>query len=293
MRRFAKHINPASVLALVALVFAVTGGAYAASSGGGGNGGAHASASASVARAKSSKKRKGSSGGKPGPRGPAGPAGPAGPQGPAGAKGETGKEGAAGKNGENGKGEQGVKGNEGKKGENGKGVTVLETAANCEEGGITVEVEGSHTGHEVCNGENGQSGFTESLPAGKTEEGTWSAIMGKTTETVFGTLHLKKASAYLPISFNIPLASAPSNVEIEPEGYSSTEGECPGSAAAPAAAEGYVCIYTSKSEFTPGSHAVQVKSTGGVVADFIVSSDPEADEGLAAYGTWAVTAPAA
>ena len=71
------------VIAVCALVFAMLGGAYAASDGG--DGGARASAKA----------KKGPTGPR-GPRGPKGAAGPAGPAGPAGAKGDTGSAGSAG-----------------------------------------------------------------------------------------------------------------------------------------------------------------------------------------------------
>ena len=98
-----KHLNPTTVVAFVALVFAMTGGAFAAS-GGSGGGGTGSKTIASVTRgaggnpisttAKSKAKPKT----KAGPRGPAGPAGkngatgvtgPAGPAGATGAKGET------------------------------------------------------------------------------------------------------------------------------------------------------------------------------------------------------------
>jgi Collagen triple helix repeat (20 copies) len=116
-----KRISPTTVVAFMALVFAMTGGAFAASGGGGGGTGAKATASvtplASAAKAKPKPKAKA------GPRGPAGPAGakgaagaagPAGPAGAAGAKGETGAPGAAGAQG--GVGAAGKEGAEGQEG---------------------------------------------------------------------------------------------------------------------------------------------------------------------------------
>jgi len=50
-------------------------------------------------------------------------------------------------------------------------------------------------GNNGVNGANGATGFTSVLPTGATEVGTWA---GQTT-----------ASSYIPISFNIPLASKP------------------------------------------------------------------------------------
>jgi hypothetical protein len=75
------------VISVIALVFAMFGGAYAANDD---NGGDKASASAKAKK------------GPRGPRGPKGPKGPAGPAGPAGAKGDTGAAGSNGTNGTNG-----------------------------------------------------------------------------------------------------------------------------------------------------------------------------------------------
>jgi hypothetical protein len=100
MQRVRKHLNPTTFIAFLALVFAVTGGAFAAT--GSSSSGSHATLTATVAKAKAAPK------GKAGPRGPAGakgatgatgaagPAGATGPGGPAGAKGENGAAGAAG-----------------------------------------------------------------------------------------------------------------------------------------------------------------------------------------------------
>jgi hypothetical protein len=97
------------VISVIALVFAMFGGAYAATNS---EGDSKATASA--------KGKPGPRGkpGKPGPAGPAGPAGaqgPAGPQGPKGDKGDKGDTGAKGDKGE--KGEKGPKGDKGAQGE--------------------------------------------------------------------------------------------------------------------------------------------------------------------------------
>jgi collagen triple helix repeat protein len=90
------------VISVIALVFAMMGGAYAASNDGGG-GKATASAKA-----------------KKGPRGPKGATGPAGPTGPAGATGPAGPAGPAGPKGDTGaKGDTGPQGKEGEEGEEG------------------------------------------------------------------------------------------------------------------------------------------------------------------------------
>ena len=162
------------VLSIVAIVLALGGGAYAAN---------HATAS----KAKQGPRGKT---GKTGPAGPAGPAGATGPAGPAGAKGENGAAGGAGAPGES--------------------VTVTESAnafgAHCNntttgKGGSEFKV-GASTAY-ACNGKNGTTGFTEFLPEGKTETGTWE-VQG----------YLPGAEEYLSstASFNIPLEHAPTTI---------------------------------------------------------------------------------
>lgn len=87
---FHNRFGAPGVIAVIALVFAMFGGAYAASDSGGGK--------ASV----SAKKAKAGPRGPRGPRGKAGRAGPAGPQGPAGEKGATGPAGPQGSKGDPG-----------------------------------------------------------------------------------------------------------------------------------------------------------------------------------------------
>ncbi len=122
-----RQINPATVLAFVALVFAITGGAFAAT-GGSGNGGGNSPAKASAATGRTAnfaaaaakkkaapKSMRGPAGpkGATGATGPAGPAGPAGAIGPAGGTGPQGIQGEKGEKGESIKGETGPKGSEG------------------------------------------------------------------------------------------------------------------------------------------------------------------------------------
>src|SRR6188768_510215 len=131
------------VISAMALVFAMFGGAYAASNS---SGGGKATASAKAKK------------GPRGPKGAKGDMGPAGPQGPAGAAGAKGDAGSP-----------------GSPGANGKSVALVNEAPdNCEEGGFTYEVEGSGEENEVCNGEEG-SPWTDggTLPSGSTETGVW------------------------------------------------------------------------------------------------------------------------
>jgi len=101
------------VISVIALVFAMLGGAYAANDSSSGDSKASASAVKKGPR---------------GPRGPKGPAGPAGPQGPAGLAGPAGAKGDAGAQGPEGKqgpqGPQGATGATGAKGDKGDPWTV-------------------------------------------------------------------------------------------------------------------------------------------------------------------------
>lgn len=160
------------IVAIIALVFAMVGGAYAASDD---NSGATVSA-------KKSKKKKKSKGVTPAQvrkiakqeakkfaNSNPGPQGPQGVPGAQGAKGD--------------KGDTGSKGDDGEDGATGKSVEVVnESAPGCPgEEGVIYEVEGSGTETEVCNGEEGATGPTGPtgspwtvggmLPEGVTETG--------------------------------------------------------------------------------------------------------------------------
>ena len=95
------------IVALVALVFAMVGGAYAAT---GGSGNSNATASAKKHKKKKSKKPQRGKQGKPGKNGADGAPGPAGPAGPAGAAGAAGRHRPAGPQGP--QGEQGKPGSD-------------------------------------------------------------------------------------------------------------------------------------------------------------------------------------
>jgi hypothetical protein len=132
------HLTPSTVIATLALVFAMSGGAYAAKH--------YLITSTKQISPKVLKALKGANGtngaaGSPGATGPAGLGGAAGPQG---AKGETGVAGPV--------GPQGPGGAAGAKGETGAAGAP---------------------GANGTNGTNGTTGFTETLPSGKTETGGW------------------------------------------------------------------------------------------------------------------------
>lgn len=201
---------------------------------------------------------------KPGPQGPQGPQGNPGPPGPAG------KDGTNGTNGTNGK--------------DGNSVVVApeEKGANCTQGGVKVTVEETAGQNYVCNG---QTGFTDHLPSGKTETGTWA-------------VGISGAAYMVAIEFNIPLEEAPElgfvNVAGEEAGDNEEEPHavehCTGSAEEPSAPAGYVCIYGA-SENIEGFGFVW--PAAGNINTFVSGAvfPYTAGAGKSAWGTWAVTAP--
>jgi hypothetical protein len=201
------------VISVMALVFAMFGGAYAASND---SGGGKATASAKA---------------KKGPRGPKGPKGDPGPAGPAGPQGAKGDAGAAGSNGAPGKDGTSV-----------TGKTI--TGGVCGTGVSGVEYTSATGTNTVCNGKNGTngtSGFTETLPSEMTETGVW-AIGGASPA----------GYAYTDLSFPIQLESSisASNVHFEPDaGFVEPEAAlCPGSDLEPSAEPGHLCVYLGSVE---------------------------------------------
>jgi hypothetical protein len=224
------------VISVIALVFAMLGGAYAANK-----------SESSGAKASASKGKRGPKGpkGATGPAGPQGLPGPTGPQGPAGAAGATGKEGAPGAPGP----------------------------------------------------------LLESLPAGKTLMGNWG---------VGGSLGAEEGPgrALIQVSFQFPVSPAPTVYYIQvgntfaakipqagavafptPE---ELEAACPGTAAAPKAAAGNLCIYATEEaeanftaiDFLPAGLAEKISraTTLGAVIPLRVQSELGY-----ARGSWAVT----
>lgn len=261
------------VISVIALVFAMFGGAYAASNS---SGGGKATASA--------KAKKGPRGPR-GATGPAGPAGPAGPQGPAGANGKDGANGAPGTPGKS-------------------VVTGNATGGECSTGGITVEVEGSGTHKKVCNGAEGQQGEPgepgvihpgETLPPGATETGSWAMLLDSSGRAV------------VPISFPIPLAGELGFANVLKEGVGGTpDPECDNgvgpapSAANPEADPGFLCVFAidpdgggAEAGFSPtfikkaavggGITQIGASTSGAALEVFGGTADAEG------RGTWAVT----
>jgi len=255
MKRLTKHATPSTFIALLALIFALTGGAFAATNGTG-NGGGKGNKNNQTLTATTAKKKPAPKGAR-GPAGPkgatgatgatgaAGPAGPAGPAGAAGAKGENGAAGTNGTDGTNGK-----EGNEGQPGQPG------------EPGAI-------HPGTPV--------GSAEPLPSKATETGAWAYGL---TEAAF---------TRVAISFPIPLAAVlpETNAIFVEESQGTAPPNCPGTVKKPEAAPGYLCVYglgssTAFDVATDPETGAAGPGTSGAILQF---------EGAKGFGSWAVTAP--
>jgi hypothetical protein len=211
--------------------------------------------------------------------------------------GKPGPAGAAGKDGTNG-----TNGSNGGAGTNGVSVTTAAASnAECPSGGVKLTSAGGNT--KVCNG---TTGFTETLPPGKTETGAWSVTGNAEAE---GGLTLVSASFSIPLAaaleeedaFFIPRTpvdcealSEPEKAECEAEQEAELE-SCPGSAAEPLAAEGAFCAYTVLSNQMAPSHAAPATASpngrGASATGATLVLDNTSESIGFASGTWAVTAP--
>jgi Collagen triple helix repeat (20 copies) len=258
-------LTPSGVIAVMALVFATTGGAFAMN-GGGGSSPSRASASltrastitATAAKSKAKAKAKAPARGPAGPQGKTGTAGPAGPAGEKGASGGQGPQGSQGPQGPEGK-----EGKEGKQGEPGK---------------------------PGASGPEGKSVY-EPLPVGKTEIGVWS--FGGTAK---GTIRV-------PISLPIPLEATQVPklpIEIGHAHYVNEGESVPGCGTGtfrnPEAEEGNLCVYSAGvGGLDPGStptvydlqDPTPFAGAAGTAGAFL---SMEVEEGAFGAGTWAVTA---
>lgn len=253
------RLSYANVAATLALFFALGGGAAWAAS-------RYIITSSKQISPKVIKELKGHNGKK----------GATGPQGPAGAPGAKGENGANGTNGANGK----------------DGASVVAAAASgteCKAGGTKFEVQGSGKSEHVCNGERGQTGFSEYLPESKTETGAWAAV-SVPPEAGFND------PTDTSISYNIPLKEASKATHVigieegfkEPkEAEAIQKGECSGTVEEPGAGPGNLCVFV-KSE-TNVLFTVLPPNVSGKVGALVGLLASEANKYLQAYGTWAVT----
>lgn len=145
-------------------------------------------------------------------------------------------------------------------------------------------------GEQGLQGIPGETGFTETLPSGETETGAWS-------------VGSRAKSPLVPLSFNIPLKAAPTNLyyvnEAGEEVFTNSTtfaretrpaANCQGSVEEPTAPAGAVCLYAASENLEPfegfneGANAENVHLfVSGAIFSFTLS------ENHLAYGTWAVT----
>jgi hypothetical protein len=263
------------VISVVALVFAMFGGAYAASS----NSGGKATASAKAKK------------GPRGPKGATGPAGPAGPQGPAGA---NGKDGASGVNGNDGApGAPGGPGAPGKTVLSGAGAPTpaigtdgdfyIRTTTSDLYGPKTAGSWGASTSLKGASGPAGSPWTLDgTLPSGATETGIFYAYDydGNQQESA-------------PVSFNVPLPGVidSSHVALGPSPACDDEELPAASAANPEADPGYFCVFPSASSELSLVQFSQAGG-GGSIGTTGVLLEAAGPVGSHVFkGTWAVTAP--
>jgi hypothetical protein len=244
------RITPSTAIAVLALIFAATGGAFAATgnTGNSDSGASHAQTAAVAAKAKPKAKTgpRGPAGpaGKNGAPGATGPAGPTGPVGPAGSVGATGPAGVAGVQGEKGTaGTPGQTGATGPKGEPGEPWTPNNT-----------------------------------LPAGATLKGQFAVAQSVTGLTPLSTA----------VSFGIPLATAATAHYIKP-GETPPTG-CSGTAQAPVAEEGNLCVFAEEETDIVQTFPEVPHVEGTLTVGFILKAIAKEAGFSEINGAWAVTA---
>jgi hypothetical protein len=216
-------------------------------------------------------------------------------------KGMTGAPGPAGANGTNGaqgpKGDPGGTGKDGINGTNGKTVlhgTGAPTSATGTEGDFyinttTDEIFGPKGASSwpspgtKLKGEDGSpwtAGGT--LPPGKSETGSWS--------TLTGAANIGLDS----ISFNIPLTAPIGELKVHSVARNATGGaEClSGTAAQPKAAPGHLCVYIGGGSATAAINSIKQPELGnelGAGPTGAVITTTDTAPAKSAWGTWAVT----
>ena len=236
-----------------------------------------------------------------GPTGAPGQAGAAGATGPTGATGATGVTGATGASGPGG--HAGATGSTGPAGATGaagaSGATGISgpTGDTGEVGPTGAAGNTGPTGLTGASGPAGESGFPfkengeqGTLPSGETESGLW-AVVGPREP-------LGQRVEGAAISFPIPLAASPTNIEYIPFGGASTP-NCPGTAAVPTATAGSLCVYATTEEDTNASFLAIENAKGehakasrlGAFVVFEATNLEEEAAKIRNFGTWAVKAP--
>ena len=263
---FRRRMSYANVVATLALVFAMSGGALAASK--------FLITSTKQIKPSVLAQLKG----KAGANGAPGATGSAGPQGPAGANGKDG-----------GPGTEGAQGPAGPKGATGANGAPGPAGAKGAAGPA------GPTGPAGAAGPTGPEGspwtVDGTLPSGKTETGTWSV-----NQFELKAFRLE----FVPISFSIPLKAGGQAFYIDATESASKEGPvvtasgCTGEAADPTAPAGKLCIYAEEPEeneklaFAPEPFIKEEfgrYGNAGTYIQFII----EAGGTASSRGAWAVT----
>jgi len=270
-------------VAIVALIVALSGGAYAATATDSAKKPAKGLTKAQVIALIKANSKPGQPG-QPGPPGPAGGAGSKGDQ-----------------------GIQGPKGDKGDKGDVGTGINLIPIgiggpASKCAgRGGATLK-ENTAPGAEkdICTGEKGIQGdkgdpgdpwsVGGKLPPGESETGAWAFSAAEDEDEIF-----------VPISFTIPLAGELAEGDVHFQSESDFETECPlpASVTEPEAPPGKLCVFAFP--FSPVVNATFTRisklnfsnepgaSGAGAVVQFAFSG--AVGDLAQGNGSWAVTAP--
>ena len=282
LKALRKRVTYTNVAMTLALLFAMTGGAYAAKK--------YLITSTKQISPSVLKALAGKAGpaGAQGPQGPAGPAGPAGPQGPAGKDGSNGKDGAPGTNGTSVASAALSKGN-----------------AHCQEGGSEFTASEGKKSY-ACNGLEGTPGAIhpgETLPTEASETG----VYGPPTVELFSSVMAENTNYQQAVSFNIPLASGPQFVFVPsttagPSSAYGTAAGCPGvKGGLPEAEPGKLCVYGAPVTFASFTSATvtaenpsSIEGSGGpqpAGAILHVACPASVEAKICpASGLWAVTA---
>lgn len=143
---------------------------------------------------------------------------------------------------------------------------------------------GGPQGGQGPQGPAGPAGpFPDPLPSGKTLRGTFALSGHATTTSVY---------SLTPISFGFRLASAPVSHWVPTGG--TPPAQCPGTASAPEAAAGHLCVYEATQENMSAARGVTSMTHGGGgthrFGTLIYGYPAAAGARLYSTGSWAVTA---